>query len=174
MHPSLSTSYILPAILLNPVLFLHSLNTILSRLLPPIVVASPTQPPPYSKLGPSANHPHLDIHASETLCWCYTVLIMIVQMIAFGRISDLREKRRESKRTKETRIIPIRQSTSQEGKQINGHAKYPNDVSASPNGREAHGNGNIEPQLHDTDCPSTETDSESVETDRTTDSEIIF
>jgi len=174
MHPSLSTSYLLPAILLNPVLFLHSLNTILSRVLPPTVVASPIQPPPYSKLGPSANHPHLDIHASETLCWCYTVLIMIVQMIVFGRINNLREKRRESKRTKETRLIPIRQSMSKQGKQMNGHAHYPNGVSASPNGREVHEIDNIQPQPQDKDCPSSETDSESAGTDRTTDSEIIL
>lgn len=73
----LSTLYalLLPTIFLNPVLFLHSLNTILTRLLPSLD----------GHEGNSAQ-PHLDIHASESLCWSYTFLIVWAQMAAFLRL----------------------------------------------------------------------------------------
>ena len=92
MHPAISKSYIVPAIFLNPVLFLMSLNTILSRVLPPIIVDAGKQPPPYSTFGPSAEHPHLNIHSSEKLCWSYTFFIVCAQLAAFGRVSECRER----------------------------------------------------------------------------------
>lgn len=91
MHPAISESYIVPAIFLNPVLFLMGINIILSRCLPPIVVEAAKQPPPYSTFGPSAQHPHLNVLASEKLCWSYTFLIVCAQLAAFGRVSDCRE-----------------------------------------------------------------------------------
>ncbi|KAI4133625.1 MAG: hypothetical protein LQ338_000137 [Usnochroma carphineum] len=100
MHPALSTSYLLPAVFLNPVLFLHGLNTVLSRIIPPVVVAGPVQPPPYSTFGPSANHPHLDMHASDNICWSYTVVMICAQLMAFGRVQRLREENKEKKRLK--------------------------------------------------------------------------
>ena len=87
MHPAIPKSYIVPAIFLNPVLFLISLNTILSRCLPPIIVDAAKQP----TFGPSAQHPHLNVHASEKLCWTYTLLIVCAQLAAFGRVSECRE-----------------------------------------------------------------------------------
>jgi hypothetical protein len=85
---SVSTLYnlILPTIFLNPVLFLHSLNTILTKLLPTM----------NGHEGNSAQ-PHLDIHASESLCWGYTALIVWAQMAAFLRFDRLREEQ-EKKR----------------------------------------------------------------------------
>lgn len=91
MHPAISKSYIVPAIFLNPVLFLLSLNTVLSRVLPPILVDAAKQPPPYSTFGPSSQHPHLNVHASEKLCWSYTFLIVCAQLAAFERVSGCRE-----------------------------------------------------------------------------------
>ena len=69
-----------------------SINTLLSRLLPPITVDVAVQPPPYSTFGPSAEHPHLDIHNSEGLCWGYTFVIVCAQLVAFGRVSERREE----------------------------------------------------------------------------------
>ena len=92
MHPAITKSYIVPAVFLNPVLFLLSLNTILSRVLPPVIVDAAEQPPPYSTFGPSAQHPHLNIHASEKLCWSYTFLIVCVQLAAFGKVSQCRDE----------------------------------------------------------------------------------
>ena len=106
MPPSFGTNYILAALLLNPVLFLHSLNTILSRVLPPVVATATAQPPPYSRLGPSGNYPHLDVHSSDSFCWSYTIFMVLAQMLAFGRVSSRRAAGRELKeRRKEERRI---------------------------------------------------------------------
>lgn len=131
MHSALSTTYILPAIFLNPVLFLHSLNTILSRILPPIVVASTTQPQPYSQLGPSANHPHLNIHASANLCWSYTALMVCAQLVAFGTVSQSRaqgRKEHERKMKKKEAELAVTHGNGyghvSSGKEFtNGHCK---------------------------------------------------
>lgn len=103
-------SYLLPAIFLNPVLFLHNVNTILSRILPPIVVPVARQPPPFSEFGPSANHPHLDIHSSELFCWSYTVIMVFVQLVVYGRISQLREEYRKRRRVKEHAAVSAKPS----------------------------------------------------------------
>lgn len=95
MSTSLTTTYLLPAILLNPVLFLHSLNTILARLLPPVLAATAVEPQSYSKLGPPATSPHLDMHVNDNLCWSYTVVMVFAQLLAFGRVSQRRQTIRE-------------------------------------------------------------------------------
>ncbi|KAL9070056.1 MAG: hypothetical protein Q9161_005112 [Pseudevernia consocians] len=126
MHPAISKSYIVPAIFLNPVLFLMSLNTILSRLLPPVIVDAAKQPPPYSTFGPSAQHPHLDIHASEKLCWSYTFLIVCAQLAAFGRVSGCREEGRVKARIKGKRAQAKAGACEENRKAVymngNGHA----------------------------------------------------
>ena len=97
MHPSISTCYIIPAILLNPVIFLHGMNTILSRILPPVVAASPIQPPAYSAFGPAALHQHVDVQSSENLCWTYTIFMICAQLLAYNNVSLRREEHRESR-----------------------------------------------------------------------------
>lgn len=93
---SLSRSYVIPALFLNPILFLHSVNAILSRVLAPIVVHNVTvQPPAYTPRGPSAEHPHLDLHASDQLCWSYTLVMVGVQLMAFSRVQMRRAKWKE-------------------------------------------------------------------------------
>ncbi|MCJ1288016.1 hypothetical protein MMC26_007369 [Xylographa opegraphella] len=129
MHPALTTNYLIPAILLNPVLFLHSLNTLLSRILPPIVAAGPIQPSPYSTLGPSANYPHLDVHASDNLCWSYTAVMVCAQLVAFGRVSQAREEgreRKERKREREERGKALNISNLGEDKQAKGGHRLEN------------------------------------------------
>ncbi|MCJ1431479.1 hypothetical protein MMC27_000832 [Xylographa pallens] len=130
MHPALTTTYLIPAILLNPVLFLHSLNTILSRILPPIVAAVPIQPSPYSTLGPSANYPHIDMHASDNLCWSYTAVMVCAQLVAFGSVSqareDGRERKEKNKREREERRKAHNISNLGEGKEANGGQRLEN------------------------------------------------
>ncbi|MCJ1228015.1 hypothetical protein MMC12_004674 [Toensbergia leucococca] len=116
MHPSMTTSYLLPAIFFNPVLFLHTLNTILSRILPPIVAPSGIQPPPYSDLGPSAQHPHIDVHASENLCWIYTALMVCMQIVVFGKVVRCREERREKNRKEKFGLAKIKAGPDRNGK----------------------------------------------------------
>ena len=126
MHPAISKSYILPAIFLNPVLLLISLNTILSRVLPPVTVDAAKQPSPYTTFGPSAQHPHLNIHTSEKLCWSYTFLIVCAQLAAFGRVSECREESRAKARVKSEPIPARAGARKDDGKVIcmngNGHA----------------------------------------------------
>ena len=101
MYQLIATSYLLPAIFLNPILFLHSLNTILSRILPPINIFEAVQHPPFSTLGPSAFFPHLDVHSSDRFCWSYTILMVCAQLFAYDRISQCREEGRRRLRLKE-------------------------------------------------------------------------
>lgn len=139
MHNLIKTSYLLPAIFLNPVLFLHSLNTILSRILPPIVASATTQPPPYSTLGPSACHPHLNMHSSESFCWSYTIVMVCAQLMAFGRVSQCREEGRERTRIKEELAL----ANGKTG--LNGYAKPVREAKDLPNGPSSHVNGGREP-----------------------------
>lgn len=137
------TSYLLPAIFLNPVLFLHSLNTILSRILPPIVVSATAQPPPYSDRGPSACHPHLDIHSSESFCWSYTIVMVCAQLMAFGRVSQCREEGRERRRVKEELAL----NNGKPLQNLNGDVKHVKGRVDLPNGLVSHVNGGKDPPV---------------------------
>lgn len=139
MHNLIRTSYLLPAIFLNPVLFLHTLNTILSRILPPIVVSATTQPPPYSDLGPSACHPHFDIHSSESFCWSYTIVMVCAQLMAFGRVSRCREQGRERRRIKEELALANSRPL------LNGDTKHVKGRTDVPNGLANHVSGGKDP-----------------------------
>ena len=113
---SLSRSYVIPALFLNPILFLHSVNAILSRILDPIFIHNvAVQPAPYTVKGPSAQHPHLDIHASDQLCWSYTLVMVGVQLIAFSGIQTRRERwkeaikcKKEAERLKKSQDLGLR------------------------------------------------------------------
>ncbi|KAI9681612.1 MAG: hypothetical protein M1829_000809 [Trizodia sp. TS-e1964] len=97
--PALTTTYLLPALMLNPVLLLHTLNTLFSRILPPpaaLLLLQP-QPPHLPAWGPWGT-PHIDVHSSQGVCWSYTVVMVGLQLLAFGRVGILRESRREVKR----------------------------------------------------------------------------
>lgn len=124
MHPILSTSYVVPGLLLNPILFLYGINTILSRILPPISIDAAIQPAPYYSRGPSAEHPHLDIHASESLCWSYTAFNVCANLAAFGRVSEHRQARKERARLKRERNLKAK--ADGEAKLINGNGYHPN------------------------------------------------
>lgn len=93
---SLTRTYLLPAILLNPVLILHTFNTIASRMPTTLAAVSvPQQPMPF--YGPTATSPYFDVHANDNLCWSYTVFMVGVQLVAFGKVSGNREAGRELK-----------------------------------------------------------------------------
>lgn len=123
-YPLLSTSYLVPGLLLNPVLFLYGLNTILSRVLPPIIVDTSMQPAPYYPRGPSAEHPHLNIHASESLCWSYTAFIVCANLAAFGRVSERKQAGKERTRLKRERLQS--QKVKTEVKLMNGNGSHLN------------------------------------------------
>ncbi len=134
MHPALSKNYIVPGLLLNPILFLWSVNTILSRLLPPIVVNAAVQPPPFYPLGPSAEHPHLDIHSSERICWSYTAFIVCANLAAFERVNGRRQEAKERVRLRKERA----RKTFIEAKLLNGDGKDVNGALILVNGAMKH------------------------------------
>ena len=126
MHPSISTSYILPAIFLNPVLFLHGLNSILSRLLPPIIIPSATvQRPAYSMLGPAATYQHIDIQNSENLCLGYTFVMICAQLVAYGRVMKVREAGKERQQKKDEMNGKNRHAKHSESYFDEGNSKPP-------------------------------------------------
>ncbi|KAI9668952.1 MAG: hypothetical protein M1817_005175 [Caeruleum heppii] len=104
---SITSTYLLPAVFLNPVLLLHTFNTILSRLLPVTTTSSllpgDTLPPSLPTWGPHPTAPHFDVHAHDNLCWSYTVFMVGVQLVAFGRVSGAREAGRERRRKEKLR-----------------------------------------------------------------------
>jgi len=93
---ALSTSYLLPAVLLNPILILHTLNSLLCRLLPSFADQPlPTWSDP-TTWGPHGTPPYLDVHSSANFCWVYTICMVCLQLFAFEKVSqgrcDAREK----------------------------------------------------------------------------------
>ncbi|KAH7354920.1 hypothetical protein BKA65DRAFT_231006 [Rhexocercosporidium sp. MPI-PUGE-AT-0058] len=99
--PTLSTTYLLPAILLNPAFVLHLFNTFISHMMPPPPSVSHSPHPFMESIGPVRNAPpYLDMHADEQLCWGYTAVMVLVQVLAFGRVSDNRVRRKSAKAAK--------------------------------------------------------------------------
>lgn len=172
MHPSISTSYIVPAILLNPVLFLISINTILSRILPPIWVDAAVQPPPHTMLGPSPEHPHLDIHESDCLCWSYTILIVCAQLVAFGRVSGRREEGKVRARVKAAKQPDKTDITSTGNKTLKDKEGKPRQVNDLAKRDDASSEENADEDHDESDLESSSDDGSDVYTE-STDSEVI-
>ena len=96
--PSLSSTYLIPAIILNPALILHLINTFHSHMMPPPTTISYSAHPIIEGLGPlPGSTPYMDMHADDTLCWRYTILMVFVQLLAFGRVSDNRVQRKTAR-----------------------------------------------------------------------------
>ncbi len=52
-------------------------------------------------IGPVRNAaPYLDVHADDQLCWSYTAVMVVVQILAFGRVNDNRVRRKSAKAAK--------------------------------------------------------------------------
>lgn len=46
-------------------------------------------------LGPLNNSkPCFDVHANDSLCWGYTMVMVVVQVLAFGKVSAARSARK--------------------------------------------------------------------------------
>ena len=99
---------------------------------------------------------------------------MIVQMMAFGRISDLREKRRESRSRKQKRTVSFKPDTNNEDKHNDIRTIQAMSVKDMTDGKAARQQKGYEREHSNTEHPSSGTNSESEGTDRTTDSEVIL
>jgi hypothetical protein len=96
--PSLTTTYLIPALFLNPAFVLHIINTFVSHFVPPPPTISHSPHPFMESIGPVPGSTlYLDMHADDALCWRYTALMVVVQLLAFGRVSDNRGQRRAKK-----------------------------------------------------------------------------
>ena len=173
MHPALSKNYIVPGLLLNPILFLWSVNTILSRLLPPIVVNAAVQPLPFYPLGPSAEHPHLDIHSSERICWSYTAFIVCANLAAFGRVNERRQeaKERAKLRKESARKTSIAKLLDSEGKDVNRSLTPANRVVRHEERENSAASPSYQAELYTDESDTERSRSENSET---TDSETIL
>lgn len=98
MPTSLTSNYLLPAVLFNPVVILHGFNTICSHMTPTAHVVSTSNYQWLENLGPSvASGPYFDVHSNEQLCWGYTILMVLVQVLAYGTVNDNRDQRKIAK-----------------------------------------------------------------------------
>jgi len=96
--PALSSTYLLPAILLNPAFILHLINTFVSHLFPPPQTISNSPHPIMESLGPlPGSKLYLDMHADDRLCWKYTAIMVVLQLFAIGRVQDNRTRRKAAK-----------------------------------------------------------------------------
>ncbi|KAM0316553.1 hypothetical protein ACHAO8_003087 [Botrytis cinerea] len=94
----LSTTYLIPGILLNPAFVLHLINTFISHLVPPPSTMSASPHPIFESLGPlPGSQWALDMHEDDALCWRYTAVMVVIQMWIFGRVSGNRISMKDTK-----------------------------------------------------------------------------
>ncbi|KAG9243375.1 hypothetical protein BJ878DRAFT_120662 [Calycina marina] len=95
---ALSSSYLIPAILLNPAFILHIINTFVSHMTPPANPVSYSPFPFFESLGPvPGSKPFFDVHNNDQLCWGYTAVMVFVQALVFGKVQDNRIQRKAAR-----------------------------------------------------------------------------
>jgi hypothetical protein len=104
MPTALTTTYLVPAILFNPAVILHVFNTFMSRVNPGELAVSVSPREWLEKLGPAdPKSPYLDMNSSEPLCWSYTIVMVLVQILAFGKVSGNRIQKKAARAAKKER-----------------------------------------------------------------------
>lgn len=92
------TSYLLPAVFLNPCVILHFLiNTPISHLDSTVYPTSNSHAQWLESLGPVSpayKQPFFDVHRSDGMTLAYTMLMVGLQVLAFGKLSDIRATRK--------------------------------------------------------------------------------
>ncbi|KAG9237775.1 hypothetical protein BJ875DRAFT_369284 [Amylocarpus encephaloides] len=185
--PSISSSYLIPAIVLNPAFILHLINTFVSHCVPPPPTASRSLHPTFEKLGPlPGSTPYLDMHADDQLCWGYTVVMVIVQVLAFGRVQDNRSAKKSAKAAKIERAKKDKSEKAQAERlevmaklnemlgEIDGTAKSPKENIDKANGH-ANGqrsNGGLSKAVDGASVP--ESEASMTETSETSEEEMMI
>jgi hypothetical protein len=98
MRTPFTSSYILPGIVLNPLIVLHGFNTYASHYIPSAIptVASSSRYKWFEDYGPQGNQiPYFYVHGNDSLCWSYTAVMVVVQVLAYIKIVDDREAQRQ-------------------------------------------------------------------------------
>jgi hypothetical protein len=107
--PSCSTNYLLPAIFLNPAVVLHVINTAVSHLQGVSCARSFSSNPFIESLGPVPGSTlYLDMHANDRLCWKYTALMVLVQLLVMWKMHKNTEIEEEG-----DMILPTERDTEQ-------------------------------------------------------------
>jgi hypothetical protein len=89
----LTTTYLVPAIVLNPSFIIHFLNTVYSHLAPPANSVSHSPYPWFEKLGPVPGSTlFFDVYNHEKLVWVFSVVMAFVQIVAFEWVKENREQ----------------------------------------------------------------------------------
>jgi hypothetical protein len=120
--PNLSSTYLIPAIILNPAFILHLINTFHSHMMAPPTTTSYSAHPVMESLGPlPGSTPYMDMHADDTLCWRYTILMVFVQLLAFGRVSDNRVQRKNARAAAKVERERLRKEKSEKTEEIGAY-----------------------------------------------------
>ncbi|PQE28788.1 hypothetical protein CJF32_00004018 [Rutstroemia sp. NJR-2017a WRK4] len=110
----LTSTYLLPAIFLNPAFVLHLINTFISHLLPPPPTMSVSPHPIFESLGPlPGTDLAFDMHEDDALCWRYTFVMVVVQLLAFGRVSNNRVRRSHARASRAGKDKSRKEKTSE-------------------------------------------------------------
>jgi hypothetical protein len=95
---SISSTYLIPAVLLNPVVILHGFNTFCSHFISITLPSTTSNHQWLQNLGPaSAPGPYFDVHNNDQLCWGYTLLMVVVQILAYGKVNDTRVRKKSAR-----------------------------------------------------------------------------
>lgn len=95
---SFSSTYLIPAVLLNPVVIVHGFNTLCSHFVSTTLPSSTSNHQWLENLGPAAAlGPYFDVHDNEQLCWGYTLLMVVVQILAYGKVNDTRVRKKSAR-----------------------------------------------------------------------------
>ena len=71
-------------------------------------VATSSLFPSFEVLGPPGNQtPYLDMHKDDALCWKYTALMVVVQVLAYSKVCDNREIRKLAKKAKREQKLKL-------------------------------------------------------------------
>lgn len=89
---------------------------------------------------------YYDMHSDEQLCWKYTAILVIVQVLAFGRVQDNRDAKKSAKAAKIEREKARKEKKEEERLQAskakaNGHAAIIHTDEVLDNTIEPNGNG---------------------------------
>jgi len=115
----ITSSYFLPAVILNPVVMLHAVNTYFAYTFPPTLSVSASPHSTIGKFGPSpGSAPYFDVHSSDQVCWTYTIIMVIAQVLTYIKVVGNRVERKAKLRRDGNRISRSRWSEEPESPKV--------------------------------------------------------
>ena len=114
MHDTnnVASHFLLPLVILNPIIMLHSLNFLLTRTTSILRNENMFNLQPRKFL--SRVQPRLDIHENENLCWGFCAVMVIVQFFAFMKLDHWRKKRKQTQSAELEKLQPEKDNSMRE------------------------------------------------------------